>query len=206
MRVGETTRAHYVATNLLGRAASGRATFNVTPDLAGAYFNKVECFCFTDTTLEPGEALDMPVVFYVDPDIVDVPELKNVNTITLSYTFFPTDQDAPLAAAPGPDAKRAKQPRVGLERSTPFPAGSPEAGTPDLSIGRPVQLQGGDFRLPSTLEHGTLIGEDGEEIPIEDVIIEGGIRPLEPGEENPVPTIPPPKAKTKRGKNKTKTP
>jgi cytochrome c oxidase assembly protein subunit 11 len=101
MRIGETTEARYVATNLLDRPASGRATFNVTPELAGAYFNKVECFCFTDTTLKPGEALDMPVVFYVDPDIADVPELKNVHTITLSYTFFPTDGDGPLAAAPG---------------------------------------------------------------------------------------------------------
>jgi cytochrome c oxidase assembly protein subunit 11 len=101
MRIGETTEARYVATNLLDAPASGRATFNVTPELAGAYFNKVECFCFTDTTLKPGEALDMPVVFYVDPDIADVPELKNVHTITLSYTFFPTDGDGPLAAAPG---------------------------------------------------------------------------------------------------------
>ena len=60
--------------------------------MAGAYFNKVECFCFTDTTLKPGETLDMPVVFYVDPDIVDVPELKDIKTITLSYTFFPIER------------------------------------------------------------------------------------------------------------------
>ena len=68
--------------------------------MAGAYFNKVECFCFTDTTLKPGETLDMPVVFYVDPDIVDVPELKDITTITLSYTFFPIDEAKPVAAAP----------------------------------------------------------------------------------------------------------
>lgn len=100
MRIGETAKSQYVATNLFGAPASGRATFNVTPEMAGAYFNKVECFCFTDTTLKPGESLDMPVVFYVDPDIDDVPELKNVRTITLSYTFFPIDGDGPLAAAP----------------------------------------------------------------------------------------------------------
>ncbi len=90
----------YAAKNLMGTPSSGKATFNVTPELAGAYFNKVECFCFTDTTLKPGETLDMPVVFYVDPDIIDVPELKNIKTITLSYTFFPTADEKPVAAAP----------------------------------------------------------------------------------------------------------
>jgi cytochrome c oxidase assembly protein subunit 11 len=104
LKIGETAQAHYTATNLFSVPANGRATFNVTPDMAGAYFNKVECFCFTDTTLKPGETLDMPVVFYVDPDIVDVPELKNITTITLSYTFFPIDVEKPVAAAPREDA------------------------------------------------------------------------------------------------------
>lgn len=103
IRIGETATAHYTATNLSDRPVSGRATFNVAPDLAGAYFNKVECFCFTDTTLQPGETLDMPVVFYVDPDIVDLPELKDVKTITLSYTMFPIETDKPVAAAPAKD-------------------------------------------------------------------------------------------------------
>ena len=67
--------------------------------MAGAFFNKMECFCFTDTTLKAGETLDMPVVFYVDPAIVDVPELKDVETITLSYTMFPIDGVKPVAAA-----------------------------------------------------------------------------------------------------------
>jgi cytochrome c oxidase assembly protein subunit 11 len=100
MKIGETTQVHYKAKNLFKKPTSGRATFNVTPEMAGAYFNKVECFCFTDTTLQPGETLDMPVVFYVDPDIVDVPELKDVKTITLSYTFFPIEGEKPVAAAP----------------------------------------------------------------------------------------------------------
>jgi cytochrome c oxidase assembly protein subunit 11 len=100
MKIGETTQIHYTAKNLATRPTSGRATFNVTPEMAGAYFNKVECFCFTDTTLKPGETLDMPVVFYVDPDIVDVPELRDVKTITLSYTFFPIEGEKPVAAAP----------------------------------------------------------------------------------------------------------
>lgn len=100
IKIGETAQAHYTATNLSDKPATGRATFNVTPELAGAYFNKVECFCFTDTTLKPGETLDMPVVFYVDPDIVDLPEMKDVKTITLSYTMFPTEGDKPVASAP----------------------------------------------------------------------------------------------------------
>ncbi|MDH6230182.1 cytochrome c oxidase assembly protein subunit 11 [Mesorhizobium soli] len=100
IKIGETTQAHYTATNHFDKPTYGRATFNVTPELAGAYFNKVECFCFTDTTLKPGETLDMPVVFYVDPDIVNVPELKDVKTITLSYTFFPIEGAKPVANAP----------------------------------------------------------------------------------------------------------
>ena len=100
MKIGETVQADYRATNLFGTPASGRATFNVTPEMAGAYFNKVECFCFTDTELKPGQTMDMPVVFYVDPAIVDVPELKDIRTITLSYTFFPIEGARPVASAP----------------------------------------------------------------------------------------------------------
>jgi cytochrome c oxidase assembly protein subunit 11 len=100
MKIGETAQAHYTATNLFDTPTAGRATFNVTPEIAGSYFNKVECFCFTDTALKPGETLDMPVVFYVDPDIADVPELKDITTITLSYTFFPIEEEKPVAAAP----------------------------------------------------------------------------------------------------------
>jgi len=99
MKIGETVQAHYQATNRFDRAVTGRATFNVQPELAGPYFNKVECFCFTDTTLKPGETLDMPVVFYVDPDIVNVPELKDVKTITLSYTMFPVEKNKPVASS-----------------------------------------------------------------------------------------------------------
>ena len=100
VKIGATAQAHFSATNTSDRPVTGRATFNVTPEASGSYFNKVECFCFTDTTLQPGETLDMPVVFYVDPDIVDAAELKNVHTITLSYTMFGADEGKPLAAAP----------------------------------------------------------------------------------------------------------
>jgi cytochrome c oxidase assembly protein subunit 11 len=97
MKIGETVQVRYKATNKFDRPVTGRATFNVQPELAGPYFNKVECFCFTDTTLKPGQALDMPVVFYVDPDIVNVPELKDMKTITLSYTMFPIEKNKPVA-------------------------------------------------------------------------------------------------------------
>lgn len=110
MRIGETTTVAYRAKNVSGKATSGRATFNVTPLAAGAYFMKIECFCFTDTTLKPGEELDMPVVFYVDPDIVDAPELKHIRTLTLSYTFYPTETEAPVAAAA--DSQEKNQPNA----------------------------------------------------------------------------------------------
>ena len=92
----------YKARNNGSTASTGQATFNVTPDIAGSYFNKVECFCFTDTTLQPGETLDMPVVFYVDPDIVNEAQAKNIKTITLSYTMFP-EEEKPVASAPAKD-------------------------------------------------------------------------------------------------------
>ncbi len=108
MKIGETTQVAYEAKNVFTAPVSGRATFNVTPQLAGAYFMKVECFCFTDTELAPGETMDMPVVFYVDPAIVDVPELRNISTITLSYTFFPLDRPASRdAAAAGSEVSNA---------------------------------------------------------------------------------------------------
>ena len=99
MKIGQTVQANFRAENTFSTPSSGRASFNVTPELAGAYFNKIECFCFTDTTLKPGESLEMPVVFFVDPDIVKAPELKDIRTITLSYTFFPLEKEQPAAAA-----------------------------------------------------------------------------------------------------------
>lgn len=99
LKIGETTQVSYEARNVFSSPTTGRASFNVTPLFAGAYFMKMECFCFTDTQLAPGESMDMPVVFYIDPAIVDVPEMKNIHTITLSYTFFPIDKDKPQNAA-----------------------------------------------------------------------------------------------------------
>ncbi len=92
LKIGETTQVMYRAVNTLDRPTTGTATFNVTPQAAGAYFNKMQCFCFTETTLQPGESMDMPVVFFVDPAIVDAVETKDLSTITLSYTFYEVDE------------------------------------------------------------------------------------------------------------------
>jgi cytochrome c oxidase assembly protein subunit 11 len=99
IRLGETTNVAYLAKNIFNAPTRGKASFNVTPALAGAYFNKLQCFCFTDTTLKPGETLDMPVQFFVDPEIINEVDLKDIKTITLSYTFFPSTDETPVAAA-----------------------------------------------------------------------------------------------------------
>jgi cytochrome c oxidase assembly protein subunit 11 len=100
LRVGEVAEVAFLAENRGSQPSTGTATFNVTPDLAGAYFNKIACFCFTDQTLAAGQSLDMPVQFFVDPAIAEDAELNHVDTITLSYTFFPAASQAkPVAAA-----------------------------------------------------------------------------------------------------------
>lgn len=99
LALGEARQIVYLAQNKSDRPLTGTATFNVTPQSAGAFFNKVECFCFTETTLQPGETLEMPVVFFVDPEMIDYEETKRIQTLTLSYTFFPVDEpEEPVAA------------------------------------------------------------------------------------------------------------
>lgn len=88
LKVGEQGLAFYRADNPTDRPITGSATFNVTPLKAGSYFSKVECFCFTEQTLEAGAGADFPVSFFVDPAIEDDPNMRDVQTITLSYTFF----------------------------------------------------------------------------------------------------------------------
>jgi cytochrome c oxidase assembly protein subunit 11 len=105
MHVGEERLAFFSAHNLSSKPVVGTATFNVTPFKAGPYFVKVECFCFTEQRLEPGQQVDMPVSFFVDPAISEDPNLDDVDTITLSYTFFRAETSS--AARVETDQRRA---------------------------------------------------------------------------------------------------
>jgi len=92
-RIGTVDTVNFIATNTSDKPITGQAIFNVTPDLAGLYFNKIECFCFTEQTLQPGETVEMPIVFFVDPDLDDDHDLATVREITLSYTFYASDSE-----------------------------------------------------------------------------------------------------------------
>jgi cytochrome c oxidase assembly protein subunit 11 len=88
LKIGENALAFYKAHNTSNETVKGTASFNVSPDNAGAFFAKIECFCFTEQTLKPGESIDMPVTFFVDPDIAENGDLDTIREITLSYTFY----------------------------------------------------------------------------------------------------------------------
>jgi len=94
VRLGEQAIAFYEATNVSDKAIVGTATFNVAPFKAGEYFNKIECFCFTEQVLKPGQTVQMPVTFFVDPAILKNRNTVDVKTITLSYTFFADDDQS----------------------------------------------------------------------------------------------------------------
>ena len=99
LKIGQTATVFYKITNHGTDETVGVAAFNVQPDLSGSYFNKLECFCFTDMRLKPGETVEVPVVFFVDPAIIKERDLDKLDTITLSYTFFASkNATKPVAA------------------------------------------------------------------------------------------------------------
>ncbi|WP_181699308.1 cytochrome c oxidase assembly protein [Chthonobacter albigriseus] len=103
LKIGEMRTISYRAINTSDQPTVGTATFNVTPAAAGAYFSKIACFCFTQQPLKPGEEIEMGVTFYVDPAIVNDPDINQAKTITLSYTFFPASKpEKPVASAADP--------------------------------------------------------------------------------------------------------
>lgn len=101
VRFGETAIAYYRATNISGQTLVGTSSFNVSPDQTGAYFNKLQCFCFSEQRLEPGQTMDMAVSFFVSPDMVEDKDASHIGLITLSYTFFLVEKPRVSAAGGG---------------------------------------------------------------------------------------------------------
>jgi cytochrome c oxidase assembly protein subunit 11 len=102
IRIGEVVTVNYLVANLSARATAGIASYNVSPPTAGAYFSKINCFCFAEQRLDPGEKREMAVVFFVDPALMQDPEQDGLDTITLSYTMYPVRQpEVPRAARAG---------------------------------------------------------------------------------------------------------
>lgn len=102
LKIGETGLAFFRATNNSDKAITGQAAYNVTPESLGLYFNKIQCFCFTEQTLQPHQTVEMPVTFYVDPKMVDDKDTAPLSEVTLSYVFYPVDHPAATADASAP--------------------------------------------------------------------------------------------------------
>ena len=109
VNIGEVVTAYYTVTNQSARVTTGQAAYNVAPLNVGLYFQKINCFCFTEQTLKPGEKREMAVVFYVDPALADDAEQDGLNTLTLSYTFYPVREPDPKPLAATESDRRAGQ-------------------------------------------------------------------------------------------------
>lgn len=122
LRVGEEALAFYTARNLSDRPVTGVATYNVTPEKVGRYFHKVACFCFDEQTLAPGQEVEMPLSFWVDPRIAEDPSTREVRTISIHYSFFRSLSDAERSGAlanAGPHVGRLNAPADGATPATP---------------------------------------------------------------------------------------
>jgi cytochrome c oxidase assembly protein subunit 11 len=107
VHLGEVATVHYKVINEAARTITAQASYNVSPPQIGAYFNKINCFCFTEQTMKPGETREMAVVFYVDPKLAQDRDQDGLDTITLSYTFYPVrEPERPVAAAPDGKSNR----------------------------------------------------------------------------------------------------
>jgi cytochrome c oxidase assembly protein subunit 11 len=109
VRIGEVVTAYYTVVNEAARETLGQASYNVTPPTTGLYFQKINCFCFTEQRLRAGEKREMAVVFYIDPQIIDDAEQTDLNTITLSYTFYPLRQPANPVAQTNDPGERSQR-------------------------------------------------------------------------------------------------
>jgi cytochrome c oxidase assembly protein subunit 11 len=107
VRIGEVATVHYKVVNEAAREIAAQASYNVSPPTIGAYFNKINCFCFTEQRLKAGETREMTVVFYIDPEIVKDRDQDDLNTITLSYTFY-AQREPTRPVAEGPDKNASK--------------------------------------------------------------------------------------------------
>jgi len=101
VHIGQVVTVNYTVTNMAARETTGQASYNVSPPTTGGYFQKINCFCFTEQTMKPGETREMPVVFYVDPSLAKDAEQNGLNTITLSYTYFAVRQPESQASTQG---------------------------------------------------------------------------------------------------------
>ncbi|MTI18649.1 cytochrome c oxidase assembly protein [Rhodobacteraceae bacterium RKSG542] len=107
VKLGQMAEVAYEARNLASAKTTGTSTFNVSPSEMGGYFNKIDCFCFTEQPLASGESIDMPVLFFIDPEMDKDEDLRHIKEVTLSYTFFKVDAEEQTAAVEAPDASSA---------------------------------------------------------------------------------------------------